>query len=87
MSEKITMGQCRKIFGVPRPLRGSERLTKEIRDAAVTYQPVIAVRGDGTSILDCGHVAEASTRNPAELGQMRFCKGCTDAKLAKTGDL
>jgi hypothetical protein len=63
--------------------RGSSRLLLEERDRARTYEKVAVVYADGSSILDCGHYSEASKRNPAELGQTRYCGTCTDAKTPK----
>lgn len=68
-------------------MRGSEALTKEIRDAAVTYQRVTSLLTRDWYLLECGHTAQESERNPAHVGQARYCCECTEAKLRKTGDI
>ena len=67
--------------------KGSIQLTHDIRQAAVTYSKVTAVHlDDGVVSLECGCLAKNSTRNPAYVGQMRYCDECTQVKLRKTGD-
>ena len=72
-------------------MKGSEMLTKEIRDTAVTYERVIVtVCGDQRPRIDyvlaCEHTGTDNSRNPAYVGQMRYCPQCTDEKLKLTGD-
>lgn len=69
----------------PRPMRGSEILTREMWGDSVTYNRVLEVHADGRSSLDCGHVADASERNPAFVGQVRFCGVCTEQKFEAMG--
>jgi hypothetical protein len=68
-------------------MRGSEALTKEIRDAAVTYERVYAMLPDGYFVLACGHKAQETKRNPAHWYQVRYCQACTEAKLRQTGEI
>lgn len=62
--------------------RTSDILTKEIRDAAVTYRRVSALFPDGVYLLECLHVGQDNEHNPSHLDQMRYCPLCTEAKLS-----
>jgi len=71
--------------------RGSDMLTREIRDRSATYERVIVtVCGDQRPriyyVLDCEHTGTDNERNPAYVGQMRYCPQCTGEKLRVTGD-
>jgi hypothetical protein len=68
-------------------MRGSEQLTHEIRDAAVTYERVASLLIRDWYLLECGHTVQESERNPAHVGQARYCRECTEAKLRKTNEI
>ena len=67
-------------------MRGSEQLTKEIRDASVTYERVVK-NFPSEYLLSCGHYGTGTERNPAYLGQVRYCQQCTEANLRVTGEI
>lgn len=67
-------------------MRASEALTKEIRDVAVTYERVVK-HFPSEYLLSCGHYGKETERNPAHLGQVRYCQACTEAKLRETGEI
>jgi hypothetical protein len=68
-------------------MRGSEQLTKEIRDAAVTYERVTKLWPNGGFTLACGHKGQETKRNPVHWYQVRYCQECTEAKLRVTGEI
>lgn len=69
-------------------MRGSDQLAHEMRVEAVTYKLVTNLHYDFVPFqftLECGHRDAETNRNPAYLGQVRFCTACTNAKRDAQG--
>lgn len=69
-------------------IRGSQHLTNEIRDAAVTYCKATRtwqVQELYFAALECGGIT-SSRRNHYEVGGVYYCNKCTQEKLNRTGD-